>query len=158
MKTSVLKLTHEAFDPYGSFLLPQTTDRKTDPIEFHADLLVSLSEFSPMAALSTLSVSKRPLVVDLTEKHFHTEEVFGGYSCDTLFHVAAPSDRPDPEQVRVFLLPAGGFVRVKREVWHHAPFVLGVERATGLVWLPPYTYTHDCFVYDLPTPVEIELD
>ena len=49
----------------------------------------------------------------------------------------------------VFLLPAGAYCRIKRKVWHMAPFALGDKRLHGIVILPPYTYTHDCFVFPL---------
>lgn len=158
MKIKVSALSEEAFVPYGSYMLLEESDKdKTSTISFYPEKVVGLFEFSNMPSVSVLAFSKREFVIDVTEKHEHTEEIFGGFSTDTLFHVAAPSgDVPVPSQFKAFLLPKGGYVRVKRNVWHHAPFSLTDERAVGIVILPPFTYTHDCFVVNLDEKIQIE--
>jgi len=159
MIIKTLTLSEEAFAPYGSYMLLEDSDKdKASQISFYPEKVVGLFEFSNMPSVSVLAFSKRDFVIDVTERHEHTEEVFGGFTTDTIFHVAAAgSTVPDPSQFKAFLLPKGGYVRVKRNVWHHVPFVAAGERAVGVVILPPFTYTHDCIVVNLDEKIQIEV-
>ena len=158
MKIKVGELTLDSFAPYGSYIFPNECDKKDSVINFYPDMLTGISEFSFTPSISVLGFSKRDFVIDVTESHDHTEEIFGGYNVDVLFHVAAYNNAtPNPDDFKVFRLPKGGFVRVKRKIWHHAPFTATGERATGIVILPPFTYTHDCFVVELKEKISFEL-
>lgn len=166
MNIKVLELTDEAFAPYGTFVLPEKCDNNPnecdkDPnefVSFYPEKIVALSEFSNMPALSVLAMSKRELAIDITEIHEHTEEIFGGFNTDIVFHVAVPSGKkPNPEEFKVFRLPKHGYVRLRRKVWHQAPYSITDERAIGIVILPPYTYTNDCFVVKLREKITIDL-
>ncbi len=158
MKIRAEELTAESFSQFGTFFALDKCD--TDPksaISFYPEKIVGLFEFSSMVAVDVLCLSRREMVIDVTERHEHTEEVFGGYNTDVVFHVAeCDGGKPKASAFRAFLLPKGGFVRVKRNVWHHAPFVLGNERARGIVLLPPMTYWHDCIVVNMTEKIEIE--
>lgn len=158
MKIKVCELTPEAFEPYGSYVLPDQCDREqAGTISFYPEQVVGLFEFSSMPAVDVLAFSKREFAIDVTEMHEHTEEIFGGFNTDVLFHVGPPSGKtPDVSRFKVFRLPKGGYARVKRNAWHHAPFAVGDERAVGVVILPPYTYTHDCFVVTLDEKAAID--
>jgi ureidoglycolate hydrolase len=159
MNIKPLKLMKDEFEPYGSYMLINEIDIDLESqISFYPEKIVGLSEFSNMPALGVLAFSKREFVIDVTERHEHTEEVFGGYSDDTIFHVAEPSGAiPDSSKFKAFILPKGGFVRLKRNVWHHAPFSVSAERVSGIVILPPYTYTHDCFVVKMDEKIHIDI-
>jgi ureidoglycolate hydrolase len=159
MKIKTLALSEEVFAPYGSYMLLDESDKdKTARISFYPEKVVGLFEFSNMPSVSVLAFSKRDFIIDVTERHEHTEEIFGGFTTDTIFHVAAAGGAvPDPSLFKAFLLPKGGYVRLKRNVWHHAPFAVADERAVGVVILPPFTYTHDCLVVKVDERIQIEV-
>ena len=165
MKIKVSELTEEAFAPYGTFVFPSECDNNPnkfdadlrDSVSFYPDQIV-LSEFMDMPAMSVISLSKREFIIDVTEIHESTEEIFGGFDADTLFHVAVPSEKtPDFTDIKAFRLPKGGYVRLKRKVWHQAPYVVGDDRTVGIVILPPNTYKNDCFVVDLEEKIFIDM-
>lgn len=156
------ELSYESFSPFGSFFNPEDCGvplgSDVGPVKFHPDRLIQLFEYSNMAAISCLVIEPRELVVNVTEIHLHTEEVFGGFTKDVFFHVGpAGSSEPDLSQFKVFRLPAGWWARIKRGVWHHAPFISGNESTFGIVVLPPATYTADCFVVDVVDGMAVEV-
>jgi hypothetical protein len=105
-----------------------------------------------------LFLEQREFQTDTAEMHRQTEEIIGGFQQDVVFHVALPSDDPPKAaDFRGFRLPAGGFVRLKRKVWHHAPFPVDRGQVRGIVILPPFTYTHDSIVIRLEEKIEIVL-
>ena len=153
MKKEVKTMTHENFRPYGTYITWEEIDKLNDPVNFYKeDSLVDKSD-CPLTAVTLQGVSPRPRVVAMSEYHNDTEEIYGGFEEDVVMHVGLPSDTPHAENIELFLLPAGAYCRIKRKVWHMAPFALGDKRLHGIVILPPYTYTHDCFV--LPLDEEI---
>ncbi|MGE5529969.1 MAG: ureidoglycolate lyase [Patescibacteria group bacterium] len=161
MKLKAEGLSWEAFSPFGTYLDPADCGPAlgggTGPVRFHPDRLLGLFEHSQYAALSPLFLEPRPFVVDTTEIHVHTEELFGGFFRDVVFHAGpAGGDEPDLTRFRAFHLPAGWWVRLKRGVWHHAPFVTGREACVGFVVLPPATYTADCHVVSLPGGIVLD--
>ncbi len=158
MKITAAKLTKEAFSNYGDFILPKETDNKNGQrIAFYGDKLVGLFSMSNMASLSILALEKREYIINCTEKHANTEEIIGGYDTDVLFHVALSSNHLlRKEDFKAFRLPAGGYIRLKRMVWHYAPFPVDKGRFKGIVILPPFTYTHDCIITELDEAIEIE--
>ena len=159
MRLDIEQLSEQAFQPFGSYLLLREPERgEKSALEYNPDLLVSVFEASTMASISLLWLDERPFKINITEKHEHTEEIIGGFPGDVIFHVALPSVKsPIKSSFRVFQLPAGGFVRFKRNVWHHAPFLLKAGRMAGIVILPPYTYTHDSVVVQLDQEIEINI-
>ncbi|TCL73290.1 ureidoglycolate hydrolase [Hydrogenispora ethanolica] len=149
------------FSDYGSYLNPAdcgpALGGDAGAVRFYPDRMLGLFEHSNMAAVSVLRLEPRQWAITASEMHRHTEEIIGGFTRDVVFHVApAGAMTPDLSQMRVFRLPAGWWVRVKRGVWHEAPFVVGAEATVGTVILPPATYTHDCRVVRLAEPVMIE--
>lgn len=156
----VEKLTEDAFSPFGTFIDPQNlgapVNDKDDPFLFFADKMIQQFSASNNIAVSPLVVKPRPFIISVTEKHEYTEEVFGGFNQDVCFHVQLDNNgKPDIASTRVFSLPAGSWVRLKRHVWHHAPFVLGENEALGTVLLPPHTFTNDCLVVSLKEQLEV---
>ncbi len=159
MALEVNQLSKLAFKPYGSYMFPDQVDlNQAGQIAYYPDQIVSVFEASSMVSISLLFLEKRDFSFDIAEYHQKTEEIVGGFPQDVLFHVALPSKKaPQGEDFKVFRLPAGGFVRFKRKVWHHAPFPTESGRIHGIVILPPFTYTHDSFVIQLENKVEIKL-
>ena len=157
----VKELAESAFAPFGTYFNPADSGPalmgEAGPVRFYPDRLLCLFENSNYVALSQLALEPRALNITATEIHAHTEEVFGGFTRDVLFHVGpAGNTTPDLSRFKVFHLPAGWWARIKRNVWHHAPFVIGAETTMGIVLLPPATYTNDCYVVELGEAVAID--
>ncbi len=150
----IQELTVDGFAKYGTFLNPMgcsgSDRRETDePVLFYPDELLQTFATTNLVAFSPLIINPRPLVITDAEKHDYTEEVIGGFTEDVCFHVVPASGaKPDTGKMEVFRLPKGWWVRFKRGVWHKAPFVLGEQPTSGIVVLPPYTYTNDCDVVE----------
>jgi ureidoglycolate hydrolase len=149
------------FSIYGSYFNPEDCGSAlggdNGPVRFYPDRILGLFEYSNGPAISVLKLKPREYKITSSEMHSHTEEIFGGFTREVIFHVApAGGGQPDLGQVKVFRLPAGWWARVKRGVWHEAPFVVGTEEAVGIVVLPPATYTHDCLVVNLSESIGIE--
>lgn len=158
MMKKILTLTEANFAPYGTVLNPSdcgfSVNEPGEPVQFYPDRMLQLFPTSNLLALGPLTIKPRPFLITATEKHLHTEEILGGFNQDVCFHVALDQNgQPNLDDLQIFLLPAGWWVRVKREVWHQAPFVLGSELAVGMVLLPPHTYTNDCVEVKLDSPL-----
>lgn len=159
MKINVSELSKEKFAPYGSYLLIDDLEAKQEQIGYDADQLVCLFENSNMVGIGVLSLEKRPFQFDFAECHAQTEEIIGGFDQDVLFHTALPTvDKPKPQDFMIFRLPAHGYVRFKRGVWHHAPFPTQSRKAFGIVLLPPFTYSHDSVEIKLDEVVQINFE
>ncbi|GEM_PF-1744601 len=159
MKVKVKELTAEGFAPYGSFINLYEGYSDAD-ISFIPDRILHFIGAPALDSLCSIRLKYRKLSLTETEYHENCEELFGGYSVDTLFHVGllSPDGKPDLDSIAVFCLPAGCFCRVKRKVLHHAPFVMHPDEiAVGVVMLPPATYTIDCKVLRFEEPIQIEL-
>ncbi|NPV51991.1 MAG: hypothetical protein HPY71_00510 [Firmicutes bacterium] len=158
----VEELTERSFEEFGTFFNPgdcgPALGDQLGPIKFYPDRIVQQFVPSNYIAISSLVIEPRPFEITLAEIHENTEEVFGGFAQDVYFFVGAP-DRKEPSarDLRAFRLPTGWWVRLKRHVWHHAPFVAGREPAVGIVILPPWTYSNDCIVVQLDEPVTLSL-
>lgn len=158
MKCKVRLLTAEAFAPYGTYF-DVREGYGEGPVVFQADRMLQQIGI-PMGSICSIRIKYRPLVLDETEYHEFCEEVFGGFECDVVFHVGilGREGKPDLDSIKAFYLPAGGFVRVKRRVLHHAGFVTKPDDvAHGLVLLSPSAYTVDCQVLNFDMPIQIEL-
>lgn len=156
----VEELSEKSFSLFGTFFDPlncgQDMDKGTSPLLFYPDRLVLLYENSNYVSVSPLIVKPRPLTINVTENHSYAEEAMGGFDQDVVFHVGPAGDKePDPDQFRVFRLPAGWWVRIKRGVWHLGPYTVNDQQTIGTVILPPSTYTNDCRVIELNEEIKI---
>lgn len=142
------------FAKYGSSLDPLSGAKKPEDLGaervlFFPDRMLQTFATTNLIAFCPLIIKPRELVIVDAERHSFTEEVLGGFTEDVCFHVLPAQDGgPDLEKMEVFRLPAGWWVRLKRGVWHKAPFVLGNKATCGTVVLPPHTYTNDCEVVE----------
>ena len=157
MKKEAKVMTHENFMKYGTYITWEEIDVKNDPVNFYKEDSLVAKLGCPLTAVTLQGVSPRPFEIVRTEFHNDTEEIYGGFEEDVIMHVGAPSATPKAEDFELFILPAHSFCRIKRKVWHMAPYALGDKRLHGIVILPPYTYTHDCFVFPLDEPITFEV-
>jgi ureidoglycolate hydrolase len=158
------QLSHESFEPFGSFVNPLDCGNplggEGGSVLAYSDRILQQFTTSNYIAYTPLVIRPRRFEITVTEIHKNSEEVFGGFNCDMCFHVAPPWEGdviPPVSEFRVFHLPAGWWVRLKRGVWHHGPFVIGTDIAVGMAVLPPYTYTNDSSVVTLEEPIEIDI-
>lgn len=159
-KLTVKKLTKEVFEKFGSFFNPLDCGRplgdEEGPVKFFPDCIVSDNISNVAMAVSALIIEPRELRVNITEMHKGTDEIIGGFNKDVIFHVAESlNDKPDLENIEVYLLPSGWWVKINAEVWHQAPFVQGKDQAVGIVILPEKTYKNDCYVEAITDVIEI---
>jgi ureidoglycolate lyase len=142
-------LTLEGFKPFGSYanMIDPAGVNTFDqpPIQFMPDM-IELDTGSENASLSVCRVQPREAVVDKTEFHSFSGELILPLNGDILIHVGPPTPKDDPplDQMRIFYVPQGTAVVLKRGVWHHAPFAVGNKSVSTLIGLPPRTYADDC--------------
>ncbi len=157
------ELKDDAFSQYGSFLNSRNCGeplrgQRSDSIQFYPDRMLQAFATTNIIAYCPLVIKPRPLQILDIEKHIYTEEVLGGFDQDVCFHVATTlGDTVRSEHIRVFRLPAGWWVRLKRGVWHKAPYALGDTPTHGMVILPPGTYANDCVEVRLTRPINIHV-
>jgi|AGTN01.2.fsa_nt_gi hypothetical protein len=159
MKLKVQELTHDAFAPYGTFF-KVNEGYDNGVISFIADRMPHYIGASGLDSLCSICMRYRPLELTVTEYHEGCEEVFGMFDGDVVFHAGllGEDNQPAMDSIKVFFMPAGTIVRVKRRVLHHAGFVTGKDDVvSGLVLLPPFTYTVDCKVIEFDSPIPFEL-
>lgn len=158
MRIKAEKLTNDEFAPYGTFFDPKEGYGEGE-ITFQPDRMLYYVG-GRVGSICSIRMKYRAIEMTVTEYHDECEEVFGGFGCDVVFHVGLLGDdnKPIMNSIRVFRLPAGCFVRVKRRVLHHAGFVLAKDdTAYGLVVLSPSAYTIDCKVINFDAPIAVEL-
>jgi len=159
MNNSAVKpkqLTLENFGKYGSFVKLSEVSAKNSlrigksPIEFFPDLAI-LNIDGEILGVSICRVFPREFKINLTEHHNYTEEGILPLDGDVLMHVGCPTgDDIPPDEVEVFEVPKLTLVRLKRGVWHHAPFSTGNKAVNCLILLAERTYHNDCEVEEIP--------
>lgn len=158
---NVEQLSKESFKKFGVFFNPKDCGAplgdENGPIKFFPDLINSEVKKSNIIGVSTLMIEPREFVVDTTEMHENTDEVFGGFDKDVIFHVGEKKEgMPELEKIKVYFLPAGWWVKINAGVWHHAPFVLDGQASAGIVMLPRETYKNDCIVKSIASQLTID--
>lgn len=159
MKPRPQKLTAEAFARFGTVadLLhpeenPQAVVFGEPPIEFFPDLVqVDLGK-AAKASISVCRVSRRPLVIDVTEEHDCCAEGVMALNGAVLMHVgpASPKGKPRLNQIEVFRLEPGVQVVLKPGTLHHAVFTAANDEPVCVqIILAERIYATDCHVYDL---------
>ena len=156
-KLKIQELTAEAFEPYGTFF-DINAGYGDGEIEFIADRMFQYIGVSGYDSLCSIRVKDRPLELSVTEYHEYVEEVSGGFDEDVAVHVGLldKNGEIDYDSIKVFRLPKGCFIRVKRNVLHHAAFALDGKTATGLILLSPSAYTVDCKVLEYKEIIPFE--
>ena len=157
----IKELTAAAFSGYGSFanmINPDAEKIGEEPIEFYRDMM-PLDVGSASPSFSICRVTERPIVVDISEFHNTTEEGILPLDADVLIHVApaTPEGVPPVDQMEIFRVPRGTFVRLRRGVWHHAPFVVDEKEANVLIVLSERIYATDCEVREISTNDQVSV-
>ena len=156
-----MHLTLEAFQEFGTYLNPFDCGEPLNPgspFEYYHDRLPLTFSGGNHVTLSVQTIVQRPLTFSVSEAHDFTEEIFGGFNADTAFHVGPATDTPEIDKFIAFVLPKYYWVRVKRKVYHDAPFIKGNEQKVyGWVLLPPFTAFNDSREYKLKEEVKIIL-
>ena len=158
MKVKVQELNSEKFAPFGSYfnIYDVDTGREGD-FSYYPDETAALLGGS-LAGFSVCGINMREMVVDVVEMHEDSEEIEFCMTCDSVILVGHESGRvPEITKFEAFLVPKDTLVRFKRKVWHFVPFPQQDVRAMVLTVLPPFTYTNDSVVVNLPETIEIEL-
>ena len=159
MELRVEKLTPQAFEEFGTILDPYNCGEALNPgtpIEYFHDRMPLTFAGGSIVTLSVQFIRQRPLSFDFTETHDYTEELFGGFNTELVFHVGPAAALPDYSKFRVFDLPPYHWIRLKRGIFHECPFICGKEEETlGWVILPPYTAFNDTKGFSIDKPIKV---
>lgn len=159
MNLKVKKITSENFSEYGTVLDPFDCGEPINPntpFPYYPDRLQLTFSAGNIATLNVQIYKKRPLIIDATEAHDYTEEIFGGFDADLIFYVGPINKRkPDISKFEAFFLPKLYWVRLKRGIFHEAAFLINNEKSIGWVILPPFTYNNDTRFYHLEEKIKI---
>jgi len=154
----------DGFLPFGSYadmVEPDTQKFGSPPIEFFRDMIQQDLGGESSVSFSTCRVERREPIIDVSEHHSKTAEGLMPLDNDVLIHVgpAVPGGAAVPlDEIRVFIVPKGTFVVLKRGVWHHAPFAFNSDLACILVVLPERAYANDCTVVESEEPDYIRIE
>jgi len=150
------ELTQEKFRRYGSFVSLSGVSAGSfpgigkPPVEFFPDL-IGLNVDGEILGVCICRVFPREMKIDLTEHHNYSEEGILPLDGDVLIHVGCPTqDELPPRKIEVFKVPKLTFVRLKKGVWHHAPFSVKDKVVNCLILLAERTYHNDCEVEEIP--------
>lgn len=162
MKTiKVQKLTHETFEKYGTFkdmLHPEGEKIGKEPVEFFRDMVQVKSMQVNSASFSVCRVTKRELIVDVSETHSYCSEGSLPLDGDVIIHVgpAVPGDEAPEDKIEAFLVPKGTFISLNPGVWHNAAFPVDTDLVNVLIVLPERAYANDCKVAQLKEKIRIQ--
>ncbi len=160
MELKAEKLDNDNFSEFGTILNPEkcgTPLIETEHISYYPDRLPLTFSGGTITTISLLTLKKRDMLMDLTEYHEHTEEIFGGFNLDVVFHVGPARKDPNFSEFKAFILPKFNWVRIKRGIWHLAPFIIDGEETLGWVLLPPFTYANDTVLAPISEPIKITI-
>jgi len=158
MRIRAVKIDKKDFNKYGIFLNPYDCGEPVNPgdtFPYFNDRLGLRSPDGSAINLSILVCKKRLFEFDITENHFKTEEIIGGFNEDVVFHVASRNNNPDISKFKAYILPRFCWIKLKKGVFHHAPFVIDADEAMGWVFLPAMTINNDAKIYNLEEKIEI---
>lgn len=161
MELKVEKLSPETFEEFGTVLDPYKCGNPINPgtpIEYFHDRMPLTFAGGSLVTLSVQFIHPRPFTFDFTEAHDKTEELFGGFNADLIFHIGPSSPEPEYTNFKIFYLPKYHWIRVKRGVYHECPFIPGDKKeVVGWVILPPYTAYNDTRGYHIDEPIKIKV-
>jgi len=156
------RLSLEDFSKYGTYanmINPGALKIGCEPIEFYRDMASSNLGNATIVSFGVCRVTKRPLIINVSEYHNYCQEVVLPLDGDVLIHVApaVPEKEFPYEMAEVFYVPKGTIVCVKPGVWHHGPYVMDCDYVNCLIALPERTYMNDCHVYEFPEDKHIKI-
>jgi len=161
IEVKVLKLTSEAFKPFGSIIsIPKIAPTVSTAILNYWDEIVRF-EAEGYVEMGFLETKFRDFSFHEMERHVKSPETFIPLDGVSIFPLCPPSDLedpnalPDPSKVIAFILDGSAAVHLKKGVWHWAPFPLG-NKALFIVVLRGGTVKEDVDVKDLKAAKNIE--
>jgi ureidoglycolate hydrolase len=153
---SVLPLTKEAFEKYGSYTSPFCQkDYCFDGgfFRFHRDAIQQNLSRESVVSYSVCEVLENPSHLVSLEFHDNCEELIMPLDGDMVMVVGPAVNSTDcpVDQLEAFFVPCGTYVKVRCGVWHGIPFKTNDNPLHILCALPERTYRKDCFETDLQT-------
>lgn len=159
MELKAKKMTPENFAEYGTFLDPYNCGEPINPgtpFPYYADRMPITFAGGSLMMLNVQIIKKTAIEFETTEAHDFTEELVGGFDKELVFHVGpANPDGPDFSKFEAFILPPNFWIRLKRGVYHEAPFLINGEETLGWCILPPFTAYNDSRLYDTGEPIKL---
>lgn len=155
-------MTVENFREYGSFanmMRPEQYKNNGDTLKFFRELVILNLGRDNNAAISTLYVRKRPMIVDATECHGYCGEGVFPIDGNVVIHVGPGTvDGNVPyDKIEAFRVPEGTFVVLRPGIWHYEPFAPDKDLVHTLIVLPERVYGNDCCFVEIPEENRIEI-
>jgi len=143
-------LSEEAFAPFGEFadLSAEHPSICEGIVTYSPDIMgLELGDNKPSVCVCRVLGTDK--VIGYSEYHANTEEGFLPIDGDIIVHVAAANsgEKYDVKDAKVFRVPAGTFIRLKKGTWHGAPLAAGDGPTNVLVMLPHKTHEKDCIQF-----------
>ena len=161
MELEAKKPTFDNFGQFGTVLNPYDCGQPINPglvFPYYNDRIHLSFNGGNLTTLNIQISGERPLNFDVTEMHKNTEELFGGFNKDIVFHVGLESDDlPDFLTFEAFILEKYHWVRLKRRIFHWAAFNIEEGQAIGWYILPPFTAFSDTFSFNIAEAINIKL-
>ena len=160
-------LTREAFAPYGSVIDWPTESEKnafelrsSDRFDFFPNLS-SLACDHDCMHVGIATHYKRPYRTVNMERHYHTEELMVPLTNPIVLVFAkndglTPSEEPDINKVKAFLINTTQGVVVNTGVWHWTPFAVGGDSRILCIFAGN-TSAKDCDVRKFPDGQVLEI-
>ncbi|MHB8062617.1 MAG: ureidoglycolate lyase [Ruminiclostridium sp.] len=151
----IQSLSYEKFRKFGEFqsiVQPDGEYLGKAPSEFFRDLIQLRLGNTNILSMSSLRISKRPMIVDVLEYHNHCGEAILPLDSDIIVQLApaTPNGEIPYDKIEAFYILKGTVIVLYPGVWHHSPFVSGNDQAHIFCMLPERTYENDAIVVSIP--------
>lgn len=158
-KIKAQKLSMEAFSTFGSYTSILQPEGSSLGDFYNDQVIFPVSGNMPLAFSPLILHKAKEMIVTSHEYHNTTGEGIVAMDDDFVLHVAPPTNKPVPDRIQAFVVPAGTAVYLKTGVWHNGGFPVHKEEAHVLIVLPERLYKTDCTVvaYEEQDQVKIEL-
>lgn len=131
---NALPLVDVDFEEYG-LILGKPEKEPTVELEIlrYWDSIGVLEGLRGDYSIGFLEVYRRPMIVDVLERHVKTWEALIPLEGVSIIPLAPPSkDGPDPDKVKAFILDGTAGILMYEGTWHYAPYPIS-PKATFLV-------------------------
>ena len=154
-------LTQQAFAPFGDIIhCPSqggysTNDKTAIRFDKVANLDLTDLNGTPLLSIFRVTPISFPFAISKLERHPHSSQTFITLlSRPFLSVVAPPGDKINPEQIKIFYVPAGRGVNYRRNTWHHQ--VIALTEETLFVVIGRKGQDKNCDVIELTQPLFLE--
>ena len=146
----VEELTEETFAPYGRILAMPTDPAPRSGPGWECWYGFQTLDCPWPLAMGAVVTQRRPILVDVMERHTHTFELLYPHGHALIQPLALPLDldnpdaQPDPATVKAFRIPVGMGIIMHPGTWHSAAFPESEDCTYSFACLQPdYDYTPD---------------